>query len=463
MKPTRSRGGEPASPARARRGGSGTLPGSRSGRDLARAVLERVETGGAFASRALSSALDRARDLPAAERALATELVYGVLRRRARLDRALEALARKGLGGLDPRVRIALRLAAYQILFLDRVPAYAAVDDAVEACKRLRGAGVAGLANAILRRLAAAGEPPLPDATRDPLGYLVDADGLPPWLATLLLAELPASEALAFAATIGAPAPLALRANRLRIGRDELCARLASERPEATLAPSALAPDGLLARGLDAPALTSAWREGLFAIQDVGAQLVVELAGAAAGERILDACAGRGGKSAQLAALAGNRAEIDAVDVAGAKLDEARSAFRRLGVRGVTTAAADLTQPFGEPGPRYHRILLDAPCSGLGVLRRHPEALQRLGLDDLETMAARQLALLKTVAPLLRPGGTLVYAVCSFARRECEDVVAAFLRDGAGADLREAGAPVRTWPHRDDADAFFAVRLGRRG
>src|SRR5262249_54811259 len=156
----------------------------------------------------------------------------------------------------------------------------------------LRGGGVAGLANAILRRLAASGEPPLPDAARDPLGYLVDGDGLPPWLATLLLAELPASEALAFAGTIGAPAPLALRANRLKLARDELAARLAAERPEAALAPSALAPDALLARGLDAPALTSAWREGLFAIQDVGAQLVVELCGAAPGDRILDACAG---------------------------------------------------------------------------------------------------------------------------------------------------------------------------
>jgi 16S rRNA (cytosine967-C5)-methyltransferase len=430
---------------------------------LARGVLERVETGGAFASRALSAALDRARDLPAAERALATELVYGVLRRRARLDRALEALARKGLGGLDPRVRIALRVAAYQILFLDRVPAYAAVDDAVEACKRLRGGGVAGLANAILRRLAAAGEPPLPDRARDPLGYLVEADGVPPWLATLLLAELPAAEALAFADTIGAPAPLALRANRLKIGRDQLAARLAAERPDATLSPSPLAADALLARNLDAPALTSAWREGLFAIQDLGAQRVVDLCGAAPGERILDACAGRGGKSAQLAALAGNRAAIDAADVAPAKLEEARSAFQRLGVRGVTTVAADLTQPFGEPGPRYHRILLDAPCSGLGVLRRHPEALLRLGPDDIAAMAARQLRLLTTVAPLLRPGGALVYAVCTFVRRECDDVVAAFLRDPAGSGFREAGDQVRTWPHRADADAFFAVRLMREG
>jgi 16S rRNA (cytosine967-C5)-methyltransferase len=430
------------------------------GRDLARAVLERVESHGAFANRALSAALDRAPALPPEERALATELVYGVLRRRARLDRALEALAARGLGGLDTRVRIALRVGAYQILFLDRVPPYAAVSETVEACKKLRGAGIAGLANALLRRMAERGEPPLPDPARDPLGYLVDGAGLPAWMAGLLLDELAPDDALAFAETVGAPAPLALRANRLRATPDELRARLAAERPQAELeaAPAALAPDGLLARHLESPAATAAWREGLFAIEDTGAQAVVQLCGAAAGERILDACAGTGGKSAHLAALAGGGARIDAVDVAPAKLAEAEQAFRRLGVRGATTVAADLSQPPADPTPRYHRILLDAPCSGLGVLRRHPEAMLRLTPQDLPAMAARQLRMLAAVAPLLLPGGALTYSVCSFARAECEAVVDDFLR--AHADFRMQRT-LRTWPHRDGADAFFAARLLR--
>jgi 16S rRNA (cytosine967-C5)-methyltransferase len=447
------------------------------GRDLARAVLERVETGGAYANRALSAALDRAPGLAPADRALATELVYGVLRRRARLDRALEAFASRGLSGLDPRVRIALRVGAYQILFLDRIPAYAAVSDAVDACKRLRGAGgrgVAGLANALLRRLAERGEPPLPDPARDPLGHIVEARGVPAWIAGLLLVELPSAEAVAFADSVGEPAPLALRANTLRADREALAGRLAGERPDAALAPSEVAPDALLARRLESPASTAAFREGAFAIEDSGAQVMVELAGAAPGERVLDACAGTGGKSAHLAALAGGGARVDALDVAPAKLDEARATFQRLGVAGVTTGVADLTRPLPDPTPRYHRILLDAPCSGLGVLRRHPEALFRRAPDDLAALAEQQGRMLAALAPLLLPGGSLTYSVCTFDRIECEDVVESFLREHPGFRveppsggrvpwdrLRGPGGWVRTWPHRDDADAFFGVRLRR--
>jgi 16S rRNA (cytosine967-C5)-methyltransferase len=446
-------------------------------RSLARAVLDRVEQSGAFANRALSAALDRAPDLGAAERGLATELVYGVLRRRARLDRALEVFATKGLGGLDPRVRTALRVGAYQLLFLDRVPAYAAVDEAVEACKATGGAGVGRLANALLRRLADRGEPPLPDPARDPRGHLVEAAGLPAWLAELLLAELPTPDAVAFGDGVGAPAPLALRASTLRVSREALGERLRAERPDARLAPSPVAPDALLARDLDAPAATAAFREGLFAVEDTGAQVVVELCGARAGERVLDACAGLGGKSAHLAALAANDARVDAVDLAPGKLAEARESFARLGVRNVTTTVADLTRPFPDAAARFDRVLLDAPCSGLGVLRRHPEALARRAPEDLPRLAAQQRRMLETLAPHVAPGGVLTYSVCTFERAECEDVVSAFV--DTHPDFRVEGPPpsprvpwarlvdgagfVRTWPHRDDADAFFAARLVRLG
>jgi 16S rRNA (cytosine967-C5)-methyltransferase len=450
-------------------------------RQLARAVLGQVTLEGAFANRALSAALDRARAMPPEERALATELVYGVLRRQARLDRALEALSDRGLGSIDPRVRVALRVAAYQILFLDRVPAYAAVNEAVDACKRLRGRSMGGLANALLRRLVDRREPPLPDAAADPLGHLVDAAGLPEWLARLALDELPAADAVAFADTVGAPAPLALRANRLKIERAALAARLREERPAAEIARSPLAPDALLVRRMDAPFATAAFAEGLFAAQDLGAQVVAELCGAAPGERILDACAGLGGKSAHLAALAGNGAAIDAVDISPAKLRQAREQAARLGAEGLTTLAADLTQPLPGAPRRYDRILLDAPCAGLGVLRRHPEALFRRAPADLPTLARQQGALLDALAPLLRPGGALVYSVCTFDRQECEAVVSAFLgrhpelrvESPAGsppagsavpwASLTDASGFVRTWPHRHDADAFFAVRLRADG
>jgi 16S rRNA (cytosine967-C5)-methyltransferase len=447
------------------------------GRDLARSVLDRVEQSGAFANRALSAALDRAPTMSGPERGLATELVYGVLRRRARLDRAVEAFAPRGLNGLDPRVRTALRVGAYQLLFLDRIPAYAAVSEAVDACRRAGGAGVGKLANALLRRVAERGEPPLPDPEKDPRGALVEGGGLPAWLADLLLAELPARDALAFADAVGAPAPLALRANTLRTTRDALRERLLAERTDARLEPSPVSADALLARDLDAPATTAAWREGLFSVEDVGAQVVAELCGARPGERILDACAGLGGKSAHLAALAANDASVEAADLSAPKLSEARQAFARLGVKGVTTKALDLTRPYPDAGARFDRVLLDAPCSGLGVLRRHPEALLRRAPEDLARLAGQQGRLLEMVAPLVAEGGSLTYSVCTFERAECEDVVDAFLR--AHPEFRVEPAPtlasdrvpwdrladargfVRTWPQRDDADAFFAARLVR--
>ena len=430
---------------------------------------------GAFANRALAAALERAPQLSPPERGLATELVYGVLRRRARLDRALDAVATHGLSVPDD-VRNVLRVGAYQLLFLDRVPAYAAVDDAVETMKREHGARLGGLANALLRRVAERGEPPLPDPTRDPRAHLVDACGFPVWMAELCLRELGAARAVALGTASGEVPPLALRANRLGgVTRQALLDALAAERPGATLTPSPVAPDALLARGLDAPATTAAFAAGAFAIEDVGAQVVAELCGAAPGERVLDACAGLGGKTAHLAALSGNAAAIDALDLSAAKLRQAEEQWARLGAQGITVRAADLTKDFPAGTAPYQRVLLDAPCSGLGVLRRHPEVLLRRTEADVTLLAATQRRMLDVVAPLVAAGGVLVYAVCTFDRAEGEDVVASFLAahpefspappPATAVDWSRltAGAPhlIRLWPDRDDADAFFAARLHR--
>lgn len=524
---------------------------------------------GAFANRALAAALERAPQLPPPERGLATELVYGVLRRRARLDRALDAVATRGLS-VPEDVRNVLRVGAYQLLFLDRIPAYAAVDDTVETMKREHGARLGGLANALLRRVAERGEPPLPDPTRDPRGYLLDACGFPAWMADLCLRELGAERAVALGVASGEIPPLAIRANPLALvppatppqhpdasptrsataqapevaergdarsnarvaaresdtveragetetpssrvrewepggrasaavtpssparevlasgrsgvtrapsslAREALRAALAAERPGATLSPSPVAPDALLARGLEAPATTAAFARGAFAIEDVGAQVVAELCGAAPGERILDACAGLGGKTAHLAALSGNAAAIDALDLSAAKLRQAEEQWARLGASGITARAVDLTKDFPAGTVPYQRVLLDAPCSGLGVLRRHPEVLLRRTEADVTLLAATQRRMLDVVAPLVAPGGVLVYAVCTFDRAEGEDVVASFLAahpefvpapPPASAipwQRLAAGAPhlIRLWPDRDDADAFFAARLQR--
>jgi 16S rRNA (cytosine967-C5)-methyltransferase len=444
-------------------------------------VLLRVETDGAYASRALGAALDRASELSQVERGLATELVYGVLRRRARLDRALDAVSERGLGDLDPEIRNVLRVGAYQILFLDRIPAYAAVNETVEAAKTVKAGRYRGLANALLRRIAERGEPPLPDPAADPAGYMVASMGFPPWLARLALAELGPARALDFARAGTGPSWLCLRANPLAgYSRERLRAAILAERPEAHLLDSRLGPDALVADDLDAPAALQSFADGGFAIQDVGAQVIAEYCGAAPGERILDACAGLGGKTAHLAALGGNGAHVEAYDISASKLSAAREQLARLGVREVGTRTADLTLPLPEDAGLFDRVLLDAPCSGLGVLRRHPEALLRKTEANLAMLADAQKRMLDNVARVVRPGGLLVYAVCTFDRAETEHVVESFLAAHPGFRLESPAAipsadpaarwdsltvapgTLRTWPTGDpatDSDAFFAARF----
>jgi len=420
-------------------------------RDVARQVLRRVEQGEAYATLALSGALGRSRLSPA-DRGLATEIVYGVLRHRTRLDRALAAHAARGLGGLSAPAKIALRVAAYQILLL-RVPAHAAIDDAVEAVKRTAGTRVGGFANAILRRVATEGEP------RPPAGLLERLEqihSLPAWLARELVAAVGEGEAEAAAEAMNRPPPVALRVNLRRATRAEVVARLTAERPSATVEVSPLAEEALLVRGGGALDDLALFQEGLVTAQDVAAQLVGRMCGPA--ERILDACAGVGGKSTHLLELGAS--SVDAADVSRRKLDLAEDAARRLGLSGLRTVEVDLTRPGTALAAEYDRVLLDAPCSGLGVLRRHPEGKWRRRPEEIGELAALQTRLLDALAPRVRPGGALIYSVCTFTAVEGPDQVARFL-DGH-PDFARDGDDLRTWPHRHDTDGFYAARMVRR-
>ncbi|HEX9105369.1 MAG TPA: 16S rRNA (cytosine(967)-C(5))-methyltransferase RsmB, partial [Polyangia bacterium] len=398
---------------------------------------------------ALAGELERARVSPA-DRALATELTYGVLKQRRRLDHALAAYAPRGIDKLDARVLDAMRLGAYQILFL-RVPAHAAVDDAVETIKRARSQKLANFANGLLRALARGGEPAAPS-----LGVRCSA---PDWLVDDAVARFGAEEAERFLSALNAPAPLWLRANTLKATRDEAMRAVAAERPEATIVASEVVPEAFRVDGAGDVAQLAAFAAGLVTAQDVAAQRVARLVEPRAGERILDACAGVGGKSAHLAALAGDAAHIDSADISERKLGLAADLAHRLGVTSTTPIRCDLTDPSAPLAASYDRVLLDAPCSGLGVLRRHPEAKWRRTPDDVRALAALQARLFAALAPRVRPGGLLVYSVCTYSDEEGPRQVARFLE--THADFRADGEPLRTWPHRDDADGFFAVRLAR--
>jgi 16S rRNA (cytosine967-C5)-methyltransferase len=464
--------------------------------DVALRVLVRVEDG-AYATLALSGEIQRA-GLDAKARALCTELVYGTLRRALRLDRALSAYAPRGLGKLDAAVRSALRLAAYEILFT-RSPKAAAVNDAVNAVGRLRGRGLGGFVNALLRRLTAQGEPPLPAlpsaASGGPVldeqevaARLAVHHALPEWLVHDALRRFSLPEAETFLTALDEPAPTWLRLNTLRGPVEDGLAALGAELKVPPARHPGLAEAVRLSGGH--PFHGAAYAGGWFLAQDLGAQLVARLLLCDTQEGplalpegpLLDACAGVGGKTTHLAALTANRREIDAADRSARKLELCMEHARRLGCTQVRPLVTDLALPPTSASPlraRYAAILLDAPCTASGVLRRHPESRTRFRREQVGELAALQRRLLDALAPRLLPGGVLVYSVCSYLDEEGPEVVRGFLAanpefrplppdpNGApfvGQILIDPASPegaLRTYPHRHDADGFFAVRLIR--
>jgi len=401
-------------------------------REVARRVLDRVQQQQAWATLALDGELARA-GLDERDRRLAAEIAYGVLRQRLRIDRAIALHA--DLKRTPPKVLTALRVAAYQLLFLDRVPVYAAVDDAVSATRAIHGQKLAGFVNAVLRKVSQQKEPPLP------AGDVSLAASLPAWIVDELVAIDP-DKAAERANALNVPAPLIGRVNALKTTRDELLATL-----EAT-------PVGTSGIQLDGdPMRIPSFRDGLWTVQDLGAQRVAELAAPKPGMRILDACAGVGGKSTHLAELCGDAAEIDAADQSRTKLELLGETATRLGIKRITPIVCDLTDPAAPLAAQYDLIVLDAPCSGLGVLRRHPDAKWRVKPDDVPRVAKLQRALLDAVVARLAPGGTLVYSVCTFTRAEGPDQIAALVARSSLVLEHEE----RTWP--PEGDGFYLARL----
>lgn len=439
--------GKPRGPRSRERRGADTP------RALARRALDRVVTDRAWATLALDGELARAA-LDERDRRLAAELVYGVLRRRDRLDRALAAHAE--LWRAPPGLVTALRVAVYQLLFLDRIPAYAAVDDAVSAARALGGVRLAGFANAVLRKIGVEGEPTLPE---DPRARLALEASLPPWILDELVVALGEGDELERAARAFAEqAPLFLRCNRLRATPEALIARLVGEGVTAEPCPSR--PGALRTSGLGDPAQSEAFRAGWCTVQDLSAQAVAHALAPAAGERVLDACAGVGGKATHLAELADDAGQVEAVDLSATKLGLLRESAARLGLRSIRAHALDLTSPaLGELGT-FQKILLDAPCSGLGVLRRHPDAKWRQAASSVAELVPLQARLLDAVIGALAPGGALVYSVCTFTEREGRGQVRAALARHPSLTLEREE---ETWPHRDGGDAFYLARLVRVG
>jgi 16S rRNA (cytosine967-C5)-methyltransferase len=331
----------------------------------------------------------------------------------------------------------------------------------VRAARKLGGNRMAGFANGVLRALARDGEPPLPDRAADPIAYVEAAYSLPRWNGERLQGAVGGDQLDVAAAALAAPAPLAIRVNQLRTSTGELIERLEADHPGIEIERVEGLPEALRLRGLGDPERSPSFGDGLWTVQDVGAQRVGRLAAPRPDQAILDACAGHGGKTTHLAQLAEDRAHIVAVDLSPGKLERAARAAERLGIGSIRWQVADLADPEGAlPDGPFDLIVLDAPCSGLGVLRRHPEAKWRVKPELIGQMALLQARILDRLAPLVRRGGALVYAVCTFTREEGAGQIERFL--DRHPEFAADGEPLVTWPHTDDADAFFAARLVRR-
>lgn len=434
-------------------------------RSAAFSILRRVEEEGAFASVLLAAADEQMR---AEDRALCYELVMGCLRRQLWLDKLVEHYADRSAGSLDAPVRRALRLGLYQLRFLTRIPASAVVNESVNLAYAARVRSAAPFINAVLRR--ATREPDYDPAAliTDSLARISVETSHPVWLIERWTSAFGLDEATALARANNEAPPVAFRLTMRQTEAADVLEKLRNE--GATLVPSVVAPDAWRIEGASAR-LREMAQAGFVYIQDEASQLVSHVLGVQKGERVLDACAAPGSKTTHIASLAPDLKLLVAGDVHSHRLRLISEACARLSIKLVQLAAYDATVqlPFAEGS--FDRVLVDAPCTGTGTLRRNPEIRWRISPADVAELASRQQRILRNAALMVRPGGLLVYSTCSIEPEENEAIVAAFLRENedfkparlpAFARSQDAqGATARTWPQRDGADGFFIAAIER--
>jgi 16S rRNA (cytosine967-C5)-methyltransferase len=446
----------------------------KSSRQAAFEILQRIDKENSYAdilvNRELASGV-----LKGADRGLLTELVFGVLRRRGTLDFIIEAFSDRKTAKLERSVLTLLRLGLYQSLFLDRVPVSAAVNETVKLAK-IAAPRASGFINAVLRRADREKDViPWPDQGCDPAAFISARYSAPRWLVEQWLMQIGPDEAKDLANALTEAPLLTIRTNTLKTSRRSLLERLAKEGIEAR--ETVFSPYGIRISSPGHPVSLPGFQEGLFTVQDESSQLAVCFLQPTPGEAILDICAAPGGKATHIAQLMENRGSVIACDKDIRKLRLVEETAMRLGMTSLQTMILDGSLPLTLFEKRlFDRILIDAPCTGLGVLRRNPEAKWRLARVDLERLPLLQGGILRNSAEKLAPGGVLLYSTCSTSLEENEMVVDDFLseRDDfviedlsgvfpAHGELFTGRGFFRSWPHRHGMDGFFAARLRKSG
>jgi 16S rRNA (cytosine967-C5)-methyltransferase len=406
------------------------------------------------------------------------QLVFGVLRWQGKIDWILRQVCQRPLDQCSLRTRFILRLGVFQLLFLTRIPPSAAVNEAVRLAKAGRASWTSGLVNAVLRNvIRRKDEIPYP-AAGDPAAYLAVHHSHPLWLVQSWLQLWALEKTAALCQANNEIPPYVIRTNTLKISREDLAEQL---RPSAkAVEATPYSPEGLKITDPRLPLIQmEAYQKGLFQIQDEASQMIAHLVQPEPGEDILDLCCGFGGKATHMAQRMGNRGRILALDNNPVKIKDLRQNARRLGVltiRGMVGDALKADFPKGEIR-RFDRILVDAPCSGWGVIRRNPDLKWRLRPEDAPRLARMQNKLLQNAGKWLKSKGILVYSTCTLNEEENEGVVELFLKDHpefsmesartflparAGEMVDERGF-FKTWPPQQGTDGFFAARLRKGG
>lgn len=441
-------------------------------RGLAVKILTRVDRSDAYLDKLIDHTI-KSEQLEHRDRRLLTELTAGVLRHRERLDWVLTGFYHGEFPKCLPIVKNALRVALYQILFLDRIPYSAAVNESVELVKRIKGGRSAGIVNGVLRNIIRRLDAiTWPNQTQNQIHYLSVMESHPQWMTRRWMERLGPDEAQALMHANNERPPVTVRVNGQRTSAEELKHQL--EERGAQVERSLLLPNYLRLRRLTNIGSDASFGEGAFTVQDDGAGLVVTLTGAKPGMRVIDLCAAPGGKSIAMAEMMSNDGEIVALDKFEAKLNLLGKAVERSGFDCISPTLGDARTVRLEPADI---VLVDAPCSGLGVLRRKPEIKWKREAKELTELVKLQGEILDNASGMVRPGGLLVYGTCTTEREENETVVEAFLERHPEFSLESAAEALpdsavrkgvvteegylQTWPHRHKSDGAFGARLRR--
>jgi len=443
-------------------------------RNLAHQILLHLEQRASHPDRLIRTALERHSAMDERDRALLTEMVYGVVRWRGRLDWHIDQLSKVSPGKIAEPVRILLRLALYQMLFLNRVPDHAAVNETVNIAKTSQPPHVVRFINAILREAGRrGGDWKWPSEESNLAEYLAATTSNSLWFVHKCLDQIGPEETRLFLEASNRVAPAVFRVNTLKATRAHVIESLAEAGIEAV-------PSPVLLHAVRVPVMrrdilqTAAYREGWIQAQDEASQLITHLLSPAPEERVLDLCSGFGVKSTHIAIFMENEGEVLSVDNSAWKLEELENNAQRQGVRIIRTLAEDILQLKPESTGLFDRVLLDAPCTGFGAIRRNPDIKWRRHPKDPYRMSQLQKEMLAQASRFVKSGGTLVYSTCTVFTDENEGVAKQFSEDhpefrqeSAGDFLPEScsgmisGPLFRSWPHRHDVDGFFAARWKR--